>query len=204
MERTRCGWWTALALAAASGHVQAAEGPRPVLRATWVDVDLPLYAFDAMARESASILHDLGVDLVWGREDTGPLPEDSDVTIILLNSRPRSPALSSRSMGAVVPHSTPRAVWLYFPNVAWALGVDGKRGPRSAAEVWDLGVALGRVAAHELVHAFAPEVPHASHGLMVETMGRSHLLGPRMGLDEPARRALLSRLGARQTAQAGR
>ena len=193
--------WTALSLAIG----QLTDVPRPALRAVWVDVGgVAPFVFDAMARESASILQDVGVDLSWERGSTGVLPDDADLTVILLNSAP-SPGLSPRCMGAAtLGAAAPRAVWAFLPNVLWALGAHLRQGPWTATQVRDLGVALGRVAAHEIVHAVAPDLRHSTHGLMAERLGRADLLRQRISLDEPSRRAILSRLAARQMAQAAR
>jgi len=57
-------------------------------------------------------------------------------------------------------------VWVHVPNVRAAAGLrpagSGFADPLSARA---LGIALGRIVAHELVHALAPSVPHGT-GLM--------------------------------------
>jgi hypothetical protein len=190
----------AVALVAASGEVRGVESPRRVLHVAWVDVDsVAPRAFDAMARESSAILHDAGVDLVWERVEVGLLPEESDLAVILLNSPPPRAALQPRCLGAVNP-ANPRAVWMYFPNIAWLLGSDKRRW--SEREVGTLGVALGRVAAHEIVHLLAPGLRHTSRGLMAERLGRADLVGTRNALDADSLRAL-SLAAARRTARTG-
>ena len=53
-----------------------------------------------------------------------------------------------------------------------------------------LGVALGRVLAHELVHTVAPECPHTRNGLMAERLSRRMLTAPGVGFDALATRHL--------------
>jgi hypothetical protein len=190
--------WTALSLTTAGEPV---EVPRPALRAVWVDVaGVAPFSFEAMARESASILQDVGIDLSWERVEVGVLPEDADLTVVLLNSRP-SAGLHARCMGAAKPDEAPRAAWVFLPNVLWALGVDPRPGPWSAADAREVGVALGRVAAHEIFHTLAPRLGHASQGLMSERLGRADLQRVRISLDESSRRAIHSAL-AKRVAQA--
>ena len=45
-----------------------------------------------------------------------------------------------------------------------------------------MGTAVGRVVAHEVIHALAPYQAHAADGLMRSSLGRSALLGPRRQL----------------------
>ena len=84
-----------------------------------------------------------------------------------------------------------QTAWIYLSNVIWALGLQdrGSRG-YSAREQEEIARALGRVVAHELVHAVAPDIPHSRTGLMADTMGRSLLLQRTLSL-APAEQAAL-------------
>ena len=53
-----------------------------------------------------------------------------------------------------------------------------------------LGVALGRVLAHELTHTIAPDCPHTKSGLMAERLSRRMLTAPGIGFDAVATRHL--------------
>jgi len=53
-----------------------------------------------------------------------------------------------------------------------------------------VGVALGRVVAHELVHVLAPGREHASAGVMRARMSAFHLASGRPALDEDCAEAL--------------
>lgn len=61
-----------------------------------------------------------------------------------------------------------------------------ERGPWAAR----LGRALGRILAHELLHAVAPDLPHSRHGLMAPRLTRRMLLAPGVGFDETVKRRL--------------
>ena len=63
-------------------------------------------------------------------------------------------------------------MWIHVPGVRQAAGVGA--GVLEANDGFRLGVALGRVIAHELVHALAPSVPHGE-GLMKSRLTRADL-----------------------------
>ena len=65
----------------------------------------------------------------------------------------------------------------------------GKRR-RTGPESRRLGIALGRVLAHELTHTIAPDCPHTKHGLMAERLSRRMLTAPGVGFDALATRHL--------------
>ena len=73
----------------------------------------------------------------------------------------------------------PRSVFLSMEAATEALG--GRRG---------LGVALGRVLAHELIHTVAPDCPHTRAGLMASRLTRRMLTAPGVSFDETAARHL--------------
>ena len=70
-----------------------------------------------------------------------------------------------------------------------AIGKRTKRR-RSGSESRRLGVALGRVLAHELTHTIAPECPHTKNGLMARRLSRRMLTAPGIGFDALATRHL--------------
>ncbi len=178
--------------------------PRPpALQLLWFDPSrtLPAAATDVLAEEVREIFERLGVDVAFrvaspdATYGDGPVPE---VPIILLKDDPIVSRRSSRVLGLVVRHQEPsRAVWAFLENVRWTLGLDRNGdlppGPRDRA----LGLALARVVAHEVIHAMAPEEPHAKAGLMSHSMNRAFLLGDNAPLDVRCGRAFLSGLAAR-------
>jgi hypothetical protein len=67
-------------------------------------------------------------------------------------------------------------VWVFVDNVRETLGLSPTdERPASARR---LGIALGRVVAHEVVHTLAPRFPHTRRGLMREALGNLDLTGP--------------------------
>jgi hypothetical protein len=102
-------------------------------------------------------------------------------------------------MGLVVRHQEPnRVVWAFLENVRWTLR-EGRDGELPAAGLdRDLGLALGRVVAHEVIHAIAPDEPHARNGLMSHAMNRTFLVSEKAPLDGRCGRAFLAALAARK------
>lgn len=96
----------------------------------------------------------------------------------------------------------PRSIFLSMGAAERALGLPlarrrdtplkAKRPRRRLAgsQARRLGVALGRVLAHELTHTIAPDCPHTESGLMAERLSRRMLTAPGIGFDALATRHL--------------
>ena len=103
---------------------------------------------------------------------------------------------------AIGVHGGPRSIFLSLGAAERALGFPLARrqgAPATAkpsrrrlpgSQSRRLGVALGRVLAHELVHTVAPECPHTRNGLMAERLSRRMLTAPGIGFDALATRHL--------------
>jgi hypothetical protein len=75
--------------------------------------------------------------------------------------------------------------------VAWAAGITPEYlSSASFLQRRRAATALGRVVAHEIVHALLPQLPHAERGIMAERL-RDSLDDP-LGLDERTTEALLA------------
>jgi len=177
----------------------------PDLRLVFFDPKEALPAgADAMAHEVQAIFRELGVSVGWksGALGTtfggGPVPE---VAVILLPHDPVRERENSRVMGLVMRNQEPnRAIWVFLSNVRWTLGLapkGRKNAPASEGQV--VGIALGRIVAHELIHAVAPEEPHAAGGLMHHSLDRGFLRAKQVSIDGRCARAFLARLTARIT-----
>jgi hypothetical protein len=139
----------------------------PVLRLVWVDPTGVGVGAEAVARDEArSLLRKMGATVSWRRGDARELARPEEVRVILLDR-------TAASFGKAVLGATPPRfdvapfVWVHVPSVRGVIGLDPRGSvftlspPASRA----LAIALGRVVAHELVHAIAPSVPHGT-GLM--------------------------------------
>jgi hypothetical protein len=172
---------------AASVECASALGAEPAhepLRIAFVDcADLPATSVGALQSEARAILAPRGRDLKWRRVRPQHDLEPGEVPVILLAGE--YPVRRSRGavLGGVEPRAVRPAVWVYAPTVARAIGLTRPAATGDFAAQRALGVALGRVVAHELVHAMAPEMTHTTAGLMAPVYGRQVLVGPRPRLD---------------------
>jgi hypothetical protein len=150
--------------------------PQP-LSLVWIDGCAAAAGSEIPARdETVRLLRLLGVQASWRTGRSGETAQPGEVRVVLLDR-----AAVDRS-GAPVLGSTPAQLegeplfWVHVPAVRAALGLDPRRAP-GAGDLRDrhlLGVALGRVIAHETVHAVAPGIPHGS-GLMARLLRRGDL-----------------------------
>lgn len=157
----------------------------PVVRLVWTDpagVALGLEAWSR--REAEGLLRRMGVSSAWRRGEASELARAEEVRIILLD---RSAA---REPGVPVLGATPQSfgvapfVWVHLPGVRSAIGLrDGRAAARlDLPDARALGIAVGRVIAHEVVHALAPSVSHGT-GLMSASLGRRQLTAPGLPID---------------------
>jgi hypothetical protein len=162
----------------------------------WFDPSgsLPV-GYESLAGEVRSIFRGLGVEVAWRVGGTFGGAETPEVPVILLARDPLGRRRSERVLGLVVPAQEPhRAVWVFQENVRRALGL---REPGAGfAPVEPLARALARVVAHEIVHAIAPDTPHAREGLMRHAFDRGFLLGARAPIDAGCAAAFVSGLAA--------
>jgi hypothetical protein len=174
-----------------------AESPAG-LRLFWFDPNgLAPFVFEPTSREVSRIFRDVGVSLRWERGDfdttlgQGPL----DIPVILLPADPMAKRASRRVMGLVPRQSSgPRAVWVFLSSVRWTLGHDPRASRITTRQANELGLALARVVAHEVVHAIVPDEPHTNSGLMHHSMDRSFLLGMKAPIGPDCGRAFVRSL----------
>ena len=127
----------------------------PVLRLVWVDpTGIGVGAEAAVRAEARSLLRKMGTTVSWRRGDAREMARPGEVRVILLDR-------TATSFGKAVLGVTPPRfdvapfVWVHVPSVRGVIGLDPRGSvfalspPASRA----LAIALGRVAAHELLHA---------------------------------------------------
>jgi hypothetical protein len=178
------------------GAPAAAASPStggPMMRLAWSD---PSGVASALARgaqeEAARLFERAGIDTAW--VPPGPILAADEVRVIVLN-RP-----GAGRGGNVVLGSTPTGVersqhvWVHMPSVMTAVGLGGREiAVLPGIERQRLAVALGRVVAHELVHAVAPSVPHGP-GLMAATLTARELTRPGLAVPDKVVSALFAAL----------
>ncbi|HXK09943.1 MAG TPA: hypothetical protein VMT70_09885 [Vicinamibacteria bacterium] len=168
----------------------------PSLHLVWVDPSGAAAAVEAVARgESVALFRKMGAPVTWRRGRANEMARPEEVRVILLDRA------AEREPGTPVLGATPARfeadpfVWVHVPSVSAALGLPprgtsfGLDFPASRA----LGIALGRVIAHEIVHAFVPWVPHGT-GLMSPSLNRSQLTAASMAFDPSVAAALQAAL----------
>jgi hypothetical protein len=133
-------------------------------------------AYESMTSEVQRIFSDLEVAVSWQRAALGDATSPDQIQVILLNTSGPDRGSSRRVLGATR-RGGGRAVWAFLPNVAFTLGVAPEAEAWSMREREEMGRALGRVIAHELVHVVWPERPHAESGLMRQELNRGILVG---------------------------
>jgi hypothetical protein len=178
----------------------AGSGPRISL--LWFDPrgSLP-GGFETVRQEVDRVFREIGVDVRWTLGGPGTVYGGADVPevpLILLPDDPAPSRAGQHIMGLVVKGQQPsRAVWVFLKSVRWTLGHDVRKArPRAQEEERELALAVARVAAHEVVHAIAPDEPHSRGGLMSHSLNRAHLLGQRIPVDAQCAAAFLTRLAA--------
>lgn len=151
---------------------------RSSARLVWVDPTGVAVGVEARARdEVVSLMRRMGIDVRWRRWRDGENDDPAEIRVILLDRG------ATRAPGVPILGATPRSVdaprflWVHVPSVRAMLGFapNGWTGGHPVS-TRALAQALGRVVAHELVHALAPSVPHGV-GLMSASLTRRQLTG---------------------------
>lgn len=157
--------------------------------------------------EIRRILGTLGAAASWlaGPQNRQIYFPSREIQIVLSSSPPSAWGLPDNVMGLVVPTaSRPRREIIIFP--LWLTQVLGPPyDERPPGQIEDLRFAhsLARIIAHEVVHAVAPEHPHATSGLMHGQQNRATLLNEGMAIDPVCAEAFRSGLDLFQSGLAG-
>jgi hypothetical protein len=174
----------------------AAVGGEPHLGLVYVDIGRAVpFAFPGLSREAESILRRAGVSVRWRPGGQGePAAAEGELNVVMLDSRAGG-ALARDVIGATrLDDGMVRTVWVYVPSVADVLDVDARRWERWSEVERDLfATALGRVVAHEILHALVPDRPHVPGGLMSEQLSRAVLVAPSVVVPPEFQRALRGR-----------
>lgn len=116
---------------------------------------------------------------------------ESAIVVVLIDGSPQRWGLPAGTLGAVMGREGPLdGVYVFARPVKRLLGM---KTPRTPGAFHALGLAVARVAAHEIVHALAPGTPHTDGGLMRSELTRASLVGPRLEISRATIAALASR-----------
>lgn len=155
--------------------------------------------FDELAAETRAIFGEMGVEVTWRQGGLGTTYGNGDsleIPIIVLQVPPKGIANKANVLGLVPRKATgSKAVWIFAENIRRALAPSSLGFPSETAR--GLGVAAGRVVAHEVVHALAPGLPHSKEGLMRHSLSRLALIGPARAVPDRCVTAVQAALGIR-------
>jgi hypothetical protein len=179
---------TALALLAAP---LAQAGPRPPepLKLVWLDVvGVAAFAYEGASEEAARVLADHGLAVAWARGGRDTVRADDEIGVVIL---PRSASARGRNvMGATVRTAGAATVWAHVEETADAVALPRRPATWSGGERRRFAQALGRVIAHEVVHALLPGRPHDEGGLMAARLDRKALSAGSVRVDPRLAHAL--------------
>ena len=185
----------AAAVAAAEPHADPAlPGARPVVQLVWFDATgaLPVPA-QAVAEEVARVFAAWGIDVRSKLGEAGVTVTQPPEINVIVQARRR--AGRPEVLGEVEPGQNLSSAWVSVEAVERVLGQTHTPGRLLQGEAaHELTLALARVVAHEIAHLAAPDLPHASHGLMRATLGRADLTEPLPSLEGHEQHAFRSRL----------
>jgi hypothetical protein len=184
--------WLALSAAAL-----VAPRTTPAPQVVWIDLaGVPAAAQEAARHEAAAVLEDVGLTPRWRVGAAQDLLGPHDLPVVLLRHDHSARKGHQRVLGACTPRSGSPRAWVYLENLAWAMGVPAYDGPMTLQQSARLGRAIGRIVAHEVIHAVAPALGHASSGVMSPRFSRNDLLSLHLPVDGATRRGVRAVLAA--------
>jgi hypothetical protein len=184
--------WLALSVTAL-----VAPGTAPAPEVVWIDLaGVPAAAREAARQEAAAVLDDVGLSPRWRVGAAQDLLGEHDLPVVLLRSDHSARRGSDRVLGACTPRSGSPRAWVYLENLAWAMGVPAYDGPMTLQQSMSLGRAIGRIVAHEVIHAVAPALGHARSGIMSPRFNRNDLLSLYLPVDGVTRQGVRAVLAA--------
>jgi hypothetical protein len=150
-----------------------------VLRIAWFDPSDVAAGSELVARaEAEALIARMGANVTWRRAASGEMTRSEEVWVILLGSGGQ-PVSGPLVLGATRRHHpVAPVVWVRVANVRAALGISQRPPLRDLPPIERrlFAIALGRVIAHEVVHALVPSLPHGT-GLMSGSFSRRQLTG---------------------------
>lgn len=152
-----------------------------------------------MACEVETLFRKIGVQVTLLRGSSEGATADPEVVHVIPMSRPRPVWRLNENVMAAAPREegVPQRIYLFLSHVQRVLGHGGKADASALLrQNLEFSRALGRVLAHEIVHAVVPAHPHAATGLMSARQRRGSLLRHKARLDPDCVKALLEALAS--------
>lgn len=130
---------------------------------------------DAMWQEARRLLAPSGVSLRTRTGSANEQRDGSELAVVFLPERSRGRSRGGPWLGSVQTVATITTIWIDVAAVASV--ADARRGLHCCGvEMQRLGLALGRVLTHELVHFLDPALRHTRSGLMAARVTRATLV----------------------------
>ena len=163
----------------------------PAPEVVWIDLaGLPGLAQEAARSEAADVLQSVGLSPRWRVGQANDVLGAHELPVVLLRRDHSARRGAARVLGACAPRSASPRAWVYLENLAWVMGVPTHDGAMTVEQMMRLGRAIGRIVAHEVIHAVAPAVGHSRSGVMAARFDRSDLLSGRLAVDAATRRSV--------------
>jgi len=140
--------------------------------------------------EARRLLRWTSLSLAWRLASASDEAASSEISVVVLRSDPARRARPP--LGATMRGSNVTA-WIMCSEIART--INAPDAPSAS-----LNTAMGRVLAHELVHALAPGIPHAPYGLMAAKVDAAILTQPTLEMDSRLLRAVRAELLSRTAA----
>lgn len=181
------------------------EAGSPDIAFLWCDASRLERNVKRVEKEVRSTFSEMEVEVEWweNEEDFSASSAPIQLRVVMLQSEPHGPGwnLSPNVMGTVVRagNETIESLYIFYPNLMRHLGLNPGSGRTLAPGVRrDLARALGRVIAHEAIHAVVPSLSHAEEGLLDDQLNSSFMKKRRAKLDPSSQAQLLLGLAERR------
>lgn len=148
----------------------------------------------AMQEEVERVFGEVGLHVEsLGPEDMAEalaMPGTFVLQVMVMAQTPKGWNLPPHALGVYFNGKTypPQAVYAFQPSIHKELGLDARGEDYLRPE--EVGRAFGRVVAHEVVHALAPEHKHSGWGILGHAQDERSLLQPQLSIHESAGAAL--------------
>ena len=178
-----------------AAEVASPTGEDPDLSLVWHDgYNLAPKVYGVMKREVESIFSEIGINASVRRGEVGryfheetPYPE---VNVVLHPHPSAAFGFDEDAMGAAFGNYA----YIFPAKIKEALAQDDNESSDQLLVLNQLGQAVGRVVAHEVIHLIAPGRPHAAEGLMCESLTRLDLIRRHIYIDAETVEAIHARL----------
>jgi hypothetical protein len=148
----------------------------------------------AMQEEVERVFGEVGVRVEsLGPEDMAAamaVPGTFVLQVLVMAKAPSGWDLPSHALGVYFNGATypPQAVYAFQPSIYKELDLDTRGENYLRPE--EIGRAFGRIVAHEVVHALAPDHKHSGWGILGHAQDERSLLQPQLSIHESAGEAL--------------